>query len=67
MYERKKFKDCLEDEQLEKLENYFYGKTKKPTRQEKITMSIDIRISPILLNRWFQAKRNKEKYVKKHF
>jgi hypothetical protein len=62
MYNRKSFKKILDDNQINYLNNYYTTINKIPKRKEKLKISSEIKMDPILLNRWFQAKRNKEKY-----
>ena len=63
--ERKCFKNILSEEQRNGLERYFVKVKQKPLRKEKIELAERLGISPYDLNKWFQARRNKETKMKK--
>jgi len=67
MYYRLSFKNILNDNQLCILEDYFSRISKLPIRKEKIKLANDLKIDPVILNKWFQARRNKEKRNNNNF
>lgn len=54
-------KNILTLDQINFLNSYFFNITKIPKTKEKKQIALDIELSPFLVNKWFQAKRNKEK------
>lgn len=64
MSERNFFKFLLSDSQLKSIEEYFQVK-QMPNRREKLDLSQVLDIDPFTLNKWFQSRRNKEKYLQR--
>lgn len=58
---RKTFKQLLSEKQLDMLENYFIKVNQLPKRKDKLQLAKESGVDPFVLNRWFQARRNKDK------
>lgn len=65
LLERKTFKALLTKDQVYALEKYYNEKEKMPRRLAKLQLAKQYNMDPILLNRWFQSRRNKEKTILK--
>ena len=60
------FKKILSSKQLDILESYYTFVSKMPKRHEKTTLGLLYEMDPILINKWFQAKRAREYRHKKN-
>jgi len=63
--QRVTFKSILSADQLWELEVHYNLENKIPRRREKLELCKKLNIEPIILNKWFQAKRNKDKKEEK--
>lgn len=57
---RKSFKDLLTEEQLNALETYYSKVNPLPRHKAKIELAKLHNIDGILLNKWFQSRRNRD-------
>jgi hypothetical protein len=44
------------------LSNYFKTISRLPKRKEKLEISTKLDVNPLIINKWFQTQRNREKY-----
>ena len=51
--------------QIKALEHYYNHIKMKPVRAEKTELALKYNIDPVELNKWFQARRNKDKNKKR--
>ena len=58
-------KKIINSQQLHVLETYYNKNNRLPRRKEKLEIANQLNLSGIIINKWFQAKRNKEKYLEK--
>ena len=61
---RKTFKKTLSSYQLEALENFYQNFNKLPRHKAKLELADRYDIDKFVLNKWFQARRNKDPIFK---
>ena len=57
------FNKQLSIDQIQQMEA-FYQKQSKPLRKKKLELAKRCNIDPFVLNKWFQARRNKDKSIR---
>lgn len=62
---RPTFWDDISDTQCVTLEAYYSTVSKLPNRQQKLDLARQINLDALILNRWFQAHRNRDKAAEK--